>query len=685
MNSQQKSPRSLLSLLASTFLNAGYIGAGLGLFLGLLSIPELAKFSSNNQLPVELRWRVLGIIAGCLVSAVLLTGVVLLFRRGRPKTERMEFLVRALLPLGWTWPAPLFFDWEVFRGNGLLRVLLALLWAVGLERSLRSTFQYLSSLEFRVPARLRLKESVTKQVKRFGPHLFTLATLALVIWFSIFCARYTVMQHHRMGTSGFDLGIFDNLFYNLLDGEFFRGGVDADNRGGNHLQFHANFLAYLFVPVYALSPRAETLLILQAWVVGFSAIPLYLLTRLRLKSEVAAFVIAFVYLSHEALQGPIFYEFHFLTMSSFFICWTLYFFERGSRWMLALTWLCAVLLREDQGAVLGAAGLVYLLMGKRPLLAAIGIVAGVAWLAVMRFVIMPLQAADGAFQQHIGIFQAMVAPGDHGFGGVLKTIITNPIYTLNNMMEARKFEYVLLLGVPFALLPFRSPRLLFLFAPATLFTLCTANYPPPVSKGFQYTMYWMPLLALGAVLKIDEWRVRNMPQRVKAAVLTMFIVGGALGYNGGSLYQQNSFTGGFRRVVFEITDAEKARLAELRSLIAKIPPRATLTATEAVVPHVSNRPDAHTLRQGIGNVEYLLLWKQELYGGEQPNHLIAELGTWPDQRYGLIEQTPNFLLFRRGAPTTDNVRALKPMGHYKDLRDDGSPRRSKRVPRKRAP
>ena len=44
---------------------------------------------------------------------------------------------------------------------------------------------------------------------------------------------------------GFILGIFDNLFFNLKQGEWFRGTVDRGNLGGGaHIQYHANFLFF---------------------------------------------------------------------------------------------------------------------------------------------------------------------------------------------------------------------------------------------------------------------------------------------------------------------------------------------------------------------------------------------------------------------------------------------------------
>ena len=51
---------------------------------------------------------------------------------------------------------------------------------------------------------------------------------------------------------------------------------------GTHLGHYATFFAYVLVPIYAIAPRAETLLIIQATLIGAAVIPLFLFARNRL-------------------------------------------------------------------------------------------------------------------------------------------------------------------------------------------------------------------------------------------------------------------------------------------------------------------------------------------------------------------------------------------------------------------
>src|SRR5690606_6873218 len=116
----------------------------------------------------------------------------------------------------------------------------------------------------------------------------------------------------------------------------------------------------------------------------------------------------------------------------------------------------------------------------------------------------------------------------------------------------------------------------------------------------------------------------------------------------------------------EMSAPEKERIGDLRSLIAQIPPRAAVAASEALVPHVSNRPIARTMRQGSYEAEYLLLWKQEVRAGEQATRLVADLGKPPEQAFGIISEKGQFQLWKRGAAQTNNVKALHELGHFRD-------------------
>ena len=77
---------------------------------------------------------------------------------------------------------------------------------------------------------------------RFRQLLPTLVAWAAALWFAVYFAHHTIETHFRLGTSAYDLGLEDNLLWNLLygDGPAFKSsplGKDAV-----HFSFHATLV-----------------------------------------------------------------------------------------------------------------------------------------------------------------------------------------------------------------------------------------------------------------------------------------------------------------------------------------------------------------------------------------------------------------------------------------------------------
>ena len=72
------------------------------------------------------------------------------------------------------------------------------------------------------------------------------------------------------------------------------------------------------------------------------------------------------------MHGPVFYDFHDLTLAPFWIAWVVYFYEVERKgWLIAL-WICALLVREDTSAVLAAGCMFHLVSGKKTRWAMVG-------------------------------------------------------------------------------------------------------------------------------------------------------------------------------------------------------------------------------------------------------------------------------------------------------------------------
>src|SRR5690606_14017190 len=180
-----------------------------------------------------------------------------------------------------------------------------------------------------------------------------------------------------------------------------------------------------------------------------------------------------------------FYDFHFLTISPVFVLSVLYCFEAGYKKALLAAWLIAISMREEISAALAVASLYYLLTGKRPRTALWGGLLSTVYFLVVKFVVMPAHSQAG--QSFSWLFQGLIPPGDAGFAGVLRTLVTNPVFTFSSVFNQEKCEYLLRTLGPVLLLPIRHRLVWLLCLPAFIFTLLATGYPPMVQTRFQYT------------------------------------------------------------------------------------------------------------------------------------------------------------------------------------------------------
>jgi uncharacterized membrane protein len=481
------------------------------------------------------------------------------------------------------------------------------------------------------PARLKTEAGL---VERFLPLVLVVAgATAYALWAS----HYALMRHHRLVSSGFDLGIFDNLMVNLLEGRPFYSSVAVPK--GSYLSNHAEFGMYLFVPIYWLHQSAVTLLVLQSVFVGFAAVPLYFFATTRV-TRTAAAAIALAYLLFAPLHGPNFFDFHWMPMSMLFFFWLFHAIATRNRVAIAILSVIICSLREDAPFGLIATGVFLLATGYWPRLGAALTFFPAVWFVIVKFVIMPM-AGPWWFSD---IYRDLFAPGERGYGSVVRTILINPAYFLKTLLTEQKLIYALHMFAPLVLLPLRKPALAILAFPGFVVTLMTTGYGPTTSISFQYTTHFIPFLFAAAVIAI-EMRGRYLGRAAARASVIALCLGVLIhSYVFGAILQHESFTAGFNKLSFTLTPDEQKRYADLKALVAKIPPRARVAASEQVVPHISNRPDAFTLKITAGRAEYILVHRFHL-NGEQRQHLEDALKIQP---YDVFARQGEFVLFRRG-------------------------------------
>ncbi|HEY3592969.1 MAG TPA: DUF2079 domain-containing protein, partial [Polyangiaceae bacterium] len=346
-----------LSELTRASLTIFAIGASLGAVLGYAQLTNVQALVVSNVLDSRDRLVFLNWMGASGLALLVLSSLVLLRYRNARGVAILAAGADIASPLMLAFAVPLLFRPDLFLTNELLFAICCAIFGLLLERAFRRSLGGFESFGIS-------PVDVLPRV-RFPSWLFLVAVIGMALFVGVYFAYYTIQNHYELQSRSFDLGIFDNMMWNLLRGAWFKASPVL-GRSGSHLRYHATFDAYLFAPIYALRQKADTLLALQALLAGAGAIPLCLLAKRRLGNPVYAWLLGYAYVIHAPMHGPVFYDFHFLTTAPFFVGWVLYFFETRRNGWLFVSWLAAVLLREELSAGLAAVCLYYLLSGRRP-------------------------------------------------------------------------------------------------------------------------------------------------------------------------------------------------------------------------------------------------------------------------------------------------------------------------------
>ncbi|MBN2194625.1 MAG: DUF2079 domain-containing protein [Polyangiaceae bacterium] len=611
----------------------GCVGASLGFAIWTLGHPQLLPhYLSTNVIDRGHRLALLvwmGGMASSLVAATVLALVLQGSERAIHGVERWRYL---LAPAVMTGPIVLLFHWRAWGRNDLPFLGLATVVVVGLRPLVEQALAH-ARWDLHVP------QWLPGRWRRIGPWSLALGS---AVFFATFFGYFTVHNHYNLCTQAFDLGVEHNVVYNtMFEGEFLR----STPLGGSfsHKGYHQTYFTYLIGLFYLVAPYVETLLVIQALVVGAAVIPIFLLAR-RLAGTGTATTLAVAFSFYAPAQGGIMYDFHYQPFSVFFIPLIYYLFLTRRDIGLLAAIILHLSLREDMGIPLGALAAFLALTGQRPRVAVAILAVCSAHFVLFKFVIMPpyLQGAEA----YTYMFQRLVARDIGGFAGVLATVIGNPGYLLNTVLTPDRLEYVLLIFLPMAFLPLTRPSGWLLAIPGAMFTLMTTDVTASVMISFQYTALWTPFVFIGTAWAIAsvEGSTKAVAARRRAAWLFALATGllvTTVRY--GYVFQDETTLSAWDPVHFGSTARDRRNHDDLYALIAQLGPNDKVVASEWLVPHLSNRRDIYALRYGVFDAEWLVFW-HDLRGDERP-HVERVLGRG---EFSVIERRGKFVLARRG-------------------------------------
>ena len=437
-------------------------------------------------------------------------------------------------------------------------------------------------------------------------------------------SHFSILNLQHFVFPSFDMAIYHNLVWNTSHGHFLATSLI---KGGTHMGAHFDPLLAALTPFYLLSPRAETLLIIQSVWLASGAIPLYLIASRVLQGTVAAVVVAGAYLLQPALHGINLYEFHSLALVIPLVIWSLYFLERDSAKGYWITLVLILLTREDMALLACGIGLFVADGLGRPRRGLTTIGCALLYFVLIKAFVM---AESGVFMSGTGAsysyrfnFEQMIPYEGGGAKELLLSLITNPIYALRVVLEEAKLFFLALILLPCCFLPLFAKRGWQLLGYGLVFCLLS-SIPGPHSIYTQYSSVLLPFLMVltpyGLVrLSSSEWlaALGLESRRVRRGLLVSIAISASLAsWKFGAFVENDSFRVGnlwqpaHFRPAKQLAD-ERAQYESAARIIKLIPPEASVSATRYMMPLVANREKVKNINLG-GKLDYVLARPESL-------------------------------------------------------------------------
>ena len=213
---------------------------------------------------------------------------------------------------------------------------------------------------------------------------------------------------------------------------------------------------------------------------------------------------------HPSVHGPLFYDFHFLSFSPFFVLWSAYFLVTRRYKLLVPSVLLTLLCRED--AALSLSLIAFALAALRIRFRTSLVIAGVAftWFVLTKLVFMQMFITD-SFTHH---YEHLVPADQRGFRGVAQTLISNPVFVLSTLVTEQKLLLAMHLLTPLLLLPIRQLKTAFFLLPGFIVVGLALSTSAIVEFKFHYTCHFIPYLFIAAAFALA---IRSRLQRTTIA------------------------------------------------------------------------------------------------------------------------------------------------------------------------
>jgi uncharacterized membrane protein len=406
-------------------------------------------------------------------------------------------------------------------------------------------------------------------------------------------------------TYAWDLGIFAQAFWTTVNyGKFFYYTPELlVNPSGSFFGIHFSPIIFLALPIYAIYPTPQTLLILQSLVLALGVVPLYKLSMHILRCRIASLFFVFAYLLYPPLQGINWFDFHTQIFLPLFFLSSMYFLEKQS-WKMYFLFIVLSLSCEEHAALIVSFIGFFVALQHRTRFRLIFknknfkdiiflVAVGTVTLAIFWYLIV-MWIRDTFFALNPLFLSTFKASANWSVLGAPDPIMI-PIYIFlypQRAIAALGYDFLLKLGYlvilfgPLAFKPLSRIKYLLPTVPWFVYAFFS-NYQPYYMIYFQYPAYVIAFIFVAAVHSTSKssspgFEIKKLVVMFLCSLITFSVVS-PISPIVNMLYPEQGTE--------PITRHEQF----IHTILTYVPPNASIITQSNLFPHVSGRLDAYVI------------------------------------------------------------------------------------------
>jgi len=359
----------------------------------------------------------------------------------------------------------------------------------------------------------KLIGNIVSKLKK-DPYLLWIFIVSLV--FSILFTVYSSMAFNLVEMSGWDMGIYMQALSSGISGHLFYSALVP----GSYLAEHFSPILFILLIPYYLFPSAYTLIVLQSFAIGFSTLVLYLLSKEILQkieiiktgkwlnTSTISFIISMAYIMSPLTESPVFFDFHLMVFLPLFFFLAIYSFMK-KQYILNIIFLALIVSLHSTFVSIALMAILFeIFLNRTFMITSIhSPVRSSIYFFISLAILGPYFILAGILKGDIAGVPASVlrihVSGSVGPTALVIDTFTNPALILHLLVQNYILKLTLLFFAfgGFAFLFVRYPASILTFIPYIIYSMFS-TYPSYYTIGYQYTMMFIPMVAVSGAIGI---------------------------------------------------------------------------------------------------------------------------------------------------------------------------------------